>query len=150
MINSKQGESDRIVQAIPVVAPTSSTASNDGGEVDANGSISYEAEEGSKLVNGQREWRLELSGAKYGGGKKQSTIIDFKCDRNAAKDAAPTWRHYDARDGELKLNWSTRYACTDATDDDGGSNGSPGTGEGNHSNSGEKGGWGFFSWFFFL
>ena len=110
--------------------------------MDASGSISYEAEEGR-----QREWRLELSGAKYGGGKKQSTIIDFKCDRNAAKDAAPTWRHYDARDGELKLNWSTRYACTDANNDDGEGGRSP---EPGGSDSGKKGGWGFFSWFFFL
>ncbi len=137
--------------------------------------IKWSAKEGSRssASNDEHDWRLELYGAAhYGGGgveeraasgelgtraeasegRRQKTIIDMHCDPSAAApDTAPVWRHYDAREGELKLSWTSKYACsTEVSGGAGGGDTSPPSNGGGSSPSASSGGSGFFSWFFFL
>ena len=85
------------------------------------------------------------------GGKRQKTIIDFKCEPKRGNNAAPTWKHYDPKDGELKLTWLTPLACSAENDGDG-DGGGPQRGDkpAGETDPSRSGGWGFFSWFFFL
>ena len=103
---------------------------------------------------------MELRGGKYVK-KKQKTVIEFYCSRD--RDNAVEKRDEDERedkgndksqeevdDGQggrlkflsyedekdetvLRLEWKTVHACEDAKDV-----------------GGQSGGWGFFSWFFFM
>ncbi|KDN53223.1 hypothetical protein K437DRAFT_253238 [Tilletiaria anomala UBC 951] len=140
VVNSKQGESDRITQVIPLITPE-----KEGGEQTA---IRWDTDEGNTVEEGE-QWQLRLHGATYAD-KKQKTLINFKCDHKAPKSANPVWEHYDARDGELKLDWSTPYACASNDNGNGDDGNDAGRGNGDASQPRTDGGWGFFSWFFFL
>lgn len=111
----------------------------------------------------QREGlRMELRGGEYLK-KKQKAIIEFLCSSDGDKatekrddekgedkedDKEDDKSHeemddghggrlkyisYDDAEGVLRLEWKTRHACEDALD-----------------SGGKSGGWGFFSWFFFM
>ena len=105
--------------------------------------------------------RMELHGPKYTG-KKQKAIIEFLClrdsdgetekrqDDGGASEERPTpssreeiddgqggklkfLSYMDEEDeGVLRMRWDTKYACEDADAPE------------------RSGGWGFFSWFFFM
>jgi len=104
--------------------------------------------------------RMELKGGKYVK-KKQKAVIEFLCSRDdesaaekrddeegdeEGKDKSQEevddgqggrlkfLSYEDVEDEDiLRLQWKTKYACEDAKDV-----------------GGKSGGWGFFSWFFFM
>ena len=104
---------------------------------------------------------MELHGGRYEG-QKQKAIIDFLCmkdgegetekkeqdDDEEQKNPNEQMEIDDGKGGRLKfvdwdpnregvakyrLQWNTKHACEDA-----------------QSEAGKRGGWGFFSWFFFM
>jgi hypothetical protein len=137
IINVKNGD-DRLTQVIA----TGGSETND---------WTWSAELGGRLEGAEKVLELELHGSQYAQ-RTQRTEIDFKCDRNAAKDSKPTMHGYDKEDGKLKLEWITPHACAQSI----GSGGDGGNGEKDDSKTGTdpstsaSGGWGFFSWIFFL
>lgn len=57
---------------------------------------------------------------------------------------------YDKGDGELKLEWATPHACATRMGAGDGSGRKDDSKNGNKQPTQSSGGWGFFSWFFFL
>ena len=61
-------------------------------------------------------------------------------------------KKYDREDGKLKLKWVTPHACAKSMPGagEGSEDGKKGDSDGKQPASSSAGGWGFFSWFFFL
>jgi hypothetical protein len=138
VINEKKGEADRVVQVIPAGG---SSAADEG---------DWSTEWGEHLEGAERVLEVEMHGEYYGE-RRQRTEIDFRCDKNAAKDSVPTLKKYDRLEGKLKLTWNTPHACAThmggAGDSEGDKKGGSSDGR-KHDKS--SGGWGFISWFFFF
>lgn len=99
--------------------------------------------------------QIELHGGNYAK-KRQQAVIQLECDRDRTGNervkkrdegdegeepptASLTYVSYGDVEGKerlqvLRLNWKTKYACEDFTEDDGE----------------KKGGWGFFTWFILM
>lgn len=78
--------------------------------------------------------------------RDQKVQLEMICDP-AAKDTSPEFREYELMDGKAKLRWRTASACAVSNSDDSGGNSGSGSGSGQPT---QQGGWGFFSWLFFL
>ncbi|SPO26833.1 uncharacterized protein UTRI_04146_B [Ustilago trichophora] len=135
-----------VTQAIPVAYSGESGGSK----------IEAKVEWGEELEGGEKSIELQLPGAKYAG-HEQKAELELVCDPKADADSHPTARSYDRADGKLKLRWPTKFACS-STASKPGNGGTPSKG-GNDSGKGKDGssgsdtsdgGWGFFSWLFFL
>ncbi|PWN26777.1 hypothetical protein BDZ90DRAFT_232887 [Jaminaea rosea] len=92
-----------------------------------------------------KEWTLELKGPEYAG-RRQKLEIQMSCDPSASVESKPTFKGYDLMEGEGKVSWRTKIACPMSTKD---KDGDP-AGDGTNPLQPAQGGWGFFSWFFFL
>ncbi|KAJ1018820.1 hypothetical protein NDA16_004625 [Ustilago loliicola] len=135
-----------VTQAIPVAYSGESGGSR----------IEAKVEWGEELEGGEKSIELQLPGATYAG-REQKAELELVCDPKADANSHPTARSYDRSDGELKLRWPTKFACSSAATKPGNGGGSPSKGgseDGDKGNSGSgsdaSGGWGFFSWLFFL
>ncbi|PWZ00341.1 hypothetical protein BCV70DRAFT_109261 [Testicularia cyperi] len=144
-IESIKDDKTIVTQAIPVAY----SGDSGGSKIDAKVSWGDELEGGEKVIE------LELPGASYAG-RQQKAELELVCDPKADESSHPTARSYDRSDGELKLRWPTKFACSSAsTNPGGGSDKSPPKGQdgdnksGDRSDSGSQGGWGFFHWLFF-
>lgn len=93
---------------------------------------------------------MTLQGAKFAE-VTQSTQVELICDKLLPSDSGPTIVSYDSANGLLRLRWATPHACPTQSS-------VPGSGEGKdkekekegEAQKGESGGWGLFSWLFFL
>ena len=136
-----------VTQAIPVAY----SGESGGSKIDAK------VEWGEELEGGEKSIELQLPGATYAG-REQKAEIELVCDPKADADSHPTARSYDRADGKLKLRWPTKFACSSPASKPG-SGESPSKGgsdkdsdkdDNGSSGSDASGGWGFFSWLFFL
>ncbi|EST04912.1 Autophagy-related protein 27 [Kalmanozyma brasiliensis GHG001] len=134
-----------VTQAIPVAY----SGESGGSKIDAK------VEWGQGLEGGEKSIELVLPGATYAG-REQKAELELVCDPKADADSHPTARSYDRADGELKLRWPTKFACSSTASKPGSGGDSPSQGGGSDSDddgsSGSKAssGWGFFNWLFFL
>ncbi|PWN34972.1 uncharacterized protein FA14DRAFT_167408 [Meira miltonrushii] len=136
VINDKKGEGERVTQVISA-----------GGNGIDDGKWSVQL--GEHVDGAERVLELEMAGDYYGD-RKQRTEIDFRCNKNGPKDAKPIMKKYDREEGKLKLEWTTPYACTTHMGGAGDNDRSDTDKGGNQDPNKNSGGWGFFSWFFFL
>ncbi|SNX84877.1 uncharacterized protein MEPE_03586 [Melanopsichium pennsylvanicum] len=135
-----------VTQAIPVAY----SGESGGSKIDAK------VEWGEELEGGEKSIELTLQGATYAG-REQKSEVELVCDSKAEADSHPTARSYDRADGKLKLRWPTKFACSSAANkpQDGESPSKGGKEDNDEKDSDssredEEGGWGFFSWLFFL
>lgn len=134
-----------VTQAIPVAYSGESGGSK----------IEAKVEWGEELEGGEKSIELQLPGATYAG-REQKAELELVCDAKADADSHPTARSYDRADGKLKLRWPTKFACSSASSEPGsesppkGGSDSDQNKDSDGSGSTSSGGWGFFSWLFFL
>ncbi|GAC99210.1 hypothetical protein PHSY_006810 [Pseudozyma hubeiensis SY62] len=134
-----------VTQAIPVAYSGESGGSK----------IEAKVEWGEELEGGEKSIELQFPGATYAG-REQKAELELVCDTKAEADSHPTARSYDRADGKLKLRWPTEFACSSAASKPGsgspskGGSDSDGGNDNDSSGATSSGGWGFFSWLFFL
>lgn len=94
--------------------------------------------------SGAKNLEWEFKGPTYAG-KEQRVKLEMSCDPKAT-DTKPEWRSYDPHEGKTKVYWKTSVACATSGSETGGSGGDAK----NPQVVAAQGGWGFFSWLFFL
>ncbi|CAO1618369.1 unnamed protein product [Parajaminaea phylloscopi] len=107
-------------------------------------SYGYQILQDSDGAGAASSFQLHLHGPEYAA-RPQKVKLEMVCDKSAS-NTVPEFKEYELMDGKAELKWRTPAACP--LDNSGVGSGSGDNGGG--SSPARTGGWGFFSWLFFL
>ena len=95
--------------------------------------------------------RRQLQGRDDDGGDEKKGKPEWEAAKKAEDGVGGTIQFLSYEEDTLRLEWRTKYGCEDAKDDkDDKPKDGDGDGDGEDGGNSSSGGWGFFSWFFFL